>query len=151
MKTNVTYIDACKFEALILVAACDLGFSVTPQKGFVKVAGPRGRTLYVASTKRVGRVDLSGFTVPAEGGHVQTPHCGEFGNVKQQLRFDRPEPEVLEAFALLLTHMAALTPAEKTERKSPAQKADEPVGWTAIKKGARKERIAKAAEAHTTA
>lgn len=124
MKTNVTYIDAAKFEALIVAS----GLTMAGQKGFVKVMGPKGRVVYVASTKRVGRVDISGFEM--EGPGYVTPHCGPFGNVKQQLDFSLPEDEVLSNFQKLLAHMATLSPVEKAPRKAPAPKADEPKGWS---------------------
>jgi len=146
MKTNVTYIDASKFEALILAS----GLPVAAQKGFVKVQGPKGRQVYVASTKRVGRVDISGFEMPEGPGYV-TPHCGPFGNVKQQLDFSLGEDEVLANFAALLEHMKALAPVEKAARKAPAAKADAPKGWTSIDtsvkpaSSSRKDKIAKKA------
>ena len=125
MKNGVTYVDASKFEALIAAS----GLPMTGQKGFVKVSGPKGRQLYVAATKRVGRVDLSGFTV--EGAGFQAPHCGEFGNVKQQLRFDRPEAEILMDFAWLLEHLAALPPVEKEPAaKKAAPKTAAARGWS---------------------
>jgi hypothetical protein len=149
MKTNVTYVDAAKFEALILAASAKHGFGVVPQKGFIQVAGPRGRRLYVASTKRVGRVDISGFVM--EGPGYVKPHCGEFGNVKQQLDFSLAEDAVLLNFEALLDHMATLAPVEKAERKPAAAKADAPKGWqkvpTAPAKADRKALIAKKAAA----
>lgn len=136
MKTNVTYIDAAKFEAIIIAS----GLPFSAQKGFVKVQGPTGRNVYVASTKRVGRVDISGFEVS----YGVAPHCGPFGNVKQQLDFSKPEDGVLSDFTKLLGDLKAQAPAEKKERKAPAKKADEPKGWTAVDtKAARKAKIAK--------
>lgn len=122
MKTNVTYVDAAKFETIIVAS----GLPYSAQKGFVKVAGPTGRNVYVASTKRVGRVDISGFEVS----YGVSPHCGPFGNVKQQLDFSKPEDEILSDFTQLLADLKAQAPAEKKERKAPAKKADEPKGWS---------------------
>lgn len=127
MKTNVTYIDACHFENII----AESGLPATLQKGFVRVDGPKGRRLYVASTKRVGRVDISGFEVSLGG---QAPHCGPFGNVKQQLDMSLPQEEVLENFRWLLVTMASLPAVEKPARKPAAAKADAPKGWTGVKK-----------------
>lgn len=124
-----TMIDASKFEAIILAS----GLPMTPQKGFVKVSGAKGRNVYVAATKTVGRVDLSGFTV--EGEMFVEPHCGVFGNVHQQLDFEgRPEAEILMDFAWLLEHMKSLPAAEQT-RKAPAKrqaKEGDAKGWTTI-------------------
>lgn len=148
MKTNVTYIDASKFEALILAS----GLPMAVQKGFVKVSGPKGRQVYVASTKRVGRVDISGFEM--EGPGYVTPHCGVFGNVKQQLDFSLGEDDILSNFAALLEHMKSLAPVEKAPRKEAAPKADAPKGWTSIDtstKAARKDKIAKKAAASSPA
>lgn len=144
MKTNVTYVDAAKFEALIKEA----GMEMREQAGFVKVLGPKGRNLYVAATKRVGRVDISGFEV--EWGI--TPHCGPFGNVKQQLDFSKPEDEILNDFVKTLEHMKTLEPVEKKARKAPAEKADAPKGWSAevATKSARLKKIKAKAEVETT-
>jgi hypothetical protein len=149
MKTNVTYIDAAKFEQSILA----LGLKATVQKGFVKVEGPKGRAVYVASTKRVGRVDISGFEM--EGPGYVTPHVGPFGNVKQQLDMSLTEEEILANFANLLTHMSSLEPVEKTARTPAAPRTDAPKGWGSIKGGidvlaanqARKAKIAKKVQA----
>lgn len=126
MKNGITYVDAAKFEALIVAS----GLPYSPQKGFVKVSGAKGRNIYVAATKRVGRVDLSGFVM--EGETVQAPHCGEFGNVKQQLRFDLPEDEVLANFAALLEHLKSLPEVPAAERKPKAgPKTAAAQGWSA--------------------
>lgn len=138
MKTNVCYVDAAKFETLIEAS----GLPYEGQKGFVRVDGPKGRRVYVASTKRVGRVDISGFEM--EGPGYVTPHCGVFGNVKQQLDFSLDEDAILANFAALLEHMKTLAPVEKAARKAPEKKADEAQGWSA--KADRKDKIAKAAK-----
>jgi hypothetical protein len=143
MKTNVTYVDASKFETLCLAAAEKHGYAITAQKGFVKVAGPKGRSLYVASTKRVGRVDISGFEM--EGAGYVSPHCGPFGNVKQQLDMSLGEEAILTNFQTLLDHMATLAPVAKPERKAPAAKADAPKGWTSIDTSVKADRKAKIA------
>lgn len=135
MKTNVTYIDAAKFETIILAS----GLTCTAQKGFIKVAGERGRAVYVASTKRVGRVDISGFEVS----YGITPHCGPFGNVKQQLDFGQTEDEVLSAFTQLLEDLKLQPAVEKVVRKPATPKADEPKGWSPDVKATRKAKIAK--------
>jgi hypothetical protein len=150
MKTNVTYVDAAKFEAIMLEKAKQHGFQLADQKGFIRVEGPKGRRIYVASTKRVGRVDLSGVEVRTEDGKhalgFVAPHCGPFGNVKQQLDMSLGEEAILANFSALLDLMAALPPVEKAQRKPAAPKADAPVGWTKIDPKARAAKIKEAAE-----
>ncbi len=118
MKTNVTYIESSKFEATLALAK-EMGLKVLDQRGFIKVTGPKGYALYVASTKRVGRVDLSGFTM-GQAGFV-SPHCGPFGNVKEQVDFSLDEETILANFALALSTMMGLAPKEK-EVKAPVEK-----------------------------
>jgi hypothetical protein len=146
MKTNVNYVDAAEFEAIILRS--DIPHKL--QKGFVKLVGPQGRNIYVAATKRVGRVDLSGFEMlDAEGklipGFVK-PHCGEFGNVKQQLDFSLPQEDILQNFELVILHMKGLQPAERKPRPIGQTKPSDPKGWTTISKKDRKELIEKVAK-----
>jgi hypothetical protein len=135
MKTNVTYVDAAKFETLITASELPM----TAQKGFIKVQGPKGNAVYVASTKRVGRVDISGFTVE----YGVAPHCGPFGNVKQQLNFGQTEEAILEDFTRLLADLKLQAPVEKPVRKPAAPKANEPKGWSPDIKESRKAKIAK--------
>jgi hypothetical protein len=141
MKPNTTYVDACHFETAIQ----ESGLQMIAQKGFIKVMGATGRQVYVAATKRVGRVDISGFTVDLPG--VRTLGDGEaFGNVKQQMDFSRTQDEILATFRDLLAHLASLPAAEKQERKAPAKKADEPKGWSAATLESRKALIEKVAK-----
>jgi hypothetical protein len=122
MKTNVTYVDSAKFEAIIKNSG--LPYNV---QSCVKVIGPKGHNVYVCAGKNVtGRVDISGFEMDGPG-YVE-PHCGRFGNVRQQLDFSLSEDAILENFAALLEHMKTLEPKAKPERKAPAPKKDAPVG-----------------------
>ena len=92
MKKNVTYIESAKFAAIV----SELGLPSKPQAGFVKVDLGNGRQVYVAITKRVGRVDLSCFSLEGPG-FVQLG--GEsFGNVRCQVDFSLPEAAILAAF-----------------------------------------------------
>lgn len=131
MKTNVTYIDGAAFEKLIL----ESGMQHVPQKGFVKVCGPKGRNAYVASTKRVGRVDLSGFEMlDTQGGILPgfvVPHCGPFGNVKQQLDFSLAEADILNNFKAMLEYMAGLEEAIRKPRAISSSK-PQPAGWQKV-------------------
>lgn len=135
MKTNINYVDACHFETIITAS----GLDTEPQKGFIKVKGKTGRRVYVAVTKRVGRVDLSGFTM--EGPGFIEPHCGPFGAVKQQLDMSLPQDEVLANFARLLKVLEELPAAEKAKR-SMAPKADAPKGWSPETSARREDRMA---------
>jgi hypothetical protein len=116
MKKNITYVDAAHFEK-VLVAR---GLALLPQAGFIKVSGAKGRNLYIAKTKRVGRIDLSGFEVPVEMG--VTNLGGEaFGAVKQQMDFTLAEADILANFEKVLNHMLAL-PERVIEKKTTTPK-----------------------------
>ena len=139
MTPGKTYIDAEKLEAIIK----ESGLPYAAQKGFVKVQGPKGRQVYVAATKRVGRVDLSGFET--EWG--VTPHCGPFGNVKQQLDFSKDEADVLEDFRKTLEHMKTLEAVERKPRPIGQTRASAPAkGWSPETLEQRKARIEKVAK-----
>lgn len=130
---NKNYVDAVEFERVIQAS----GLAYKAQKGFVKVMGREGRNVYVASTKRVGRVDVSGFEMldpdgKALPGFVR-PHCGEFGNVKQQLDFSLDQEAILQNFAALLEHMKGLEPAVRKPRPI-GQTKPAPAGWTSVGK-----------------
>ena len=117
MKTNILYVESSKFLAVL----SDLSVPFTVQSGFIRVEGAKGRRLYVAATKRVGRVDISGFEVDFG---AKTPHCGIFGNVKQQmdLSSELGEEGILANFKALVQHMLTL-PAVIKEVKVKAPKA----------------------------
>lgn len=122
MKTGIVYVAREKFEELLTKH----GFTVTPQSGFLRVDGPKGNRIYVAKTNRVGRVDISGFEVDPTIG--KTPHMGVQGQVKQQLRMDGTEDEVLARFERLLEELkkqAAKVPAPKVAKpKAPTTDGD---------------------------
>lgn len=124
-KANVNYVDAFRFQQLLLAA----GVQITPQAGFVKVIAPNGQRMYVARTERVGRVDLA-FKLDQPGFHV----LGEgerFGKVETQLDFSLPEETILENFGKALEYMKALPKPEakaKSERAKPGQA--KPIGWS---------------------
>jgi hypothetical protein len=138
VKKPVTYVDLAKFEAIVT----ELNLPAIEQAGFIKVCGPKGRQVYVARTKTVGRVDVSGFTVE----HLGVKDLGDdaFGNVRQQLEFAGNEDVILATFRDVLTTMTGLPPLEKQARKAPAPKAK------AVKRMA-KETVAKAKKAKAPA
>ncbi|HEU5118151.1 MAG TPA: hypothetical protein VFT74_16135 [Isosphaeraceae bacterium] len=128
MKKSINYVDAAQFEALILETP---GLEFSPQAGFVKVTkvGLKGFAVYVAKTKKVGRVDLSGFGLDIPG----VTALGEysFGQVTHQLDFTLPEDEILKTFKAVLKHLGTkLTEADARPRKKPAPKASDAKGWS---------------------
>jgi hypothetical protein len=135
MKKNVQYVDA----RLIQVALISAGFTeFIAQKGFVKVPlGPKGRTLYIAKTKEVGRVDISGFEVDlAEYKHVRSLGGESFGNVKQQVNFDKEDSRTPEAIIATIVAVAEKgkslgdAPVKaKSNSSSPDSSQPEPAGW----------------------
>ena len=124
-KPNVTYVPRELFENIL----AEHGLPTKVQSGFIRVEGPKGNRLYVAATKKVGRIDISGFEVAHLG---QVPHCGVFGNVKQQMRMDGTEAEVLARFESLLRSLMT-QPAKVKAPKAPkaAKVPGEKKGWGA--------------------
>ena len=113
MRKNITYVARERFEAI----ASKLGLPCLEQAGFVKVSGAKGRNMYVARTKRVGRVDLSGFVPEGIEGVTVLPEGERFGAVHAQLDFSRTEKEILATYAACLKHMKKL-PERVVEKKS---------------------------------
>ncbi len=125
MKKNITYIDAVKFENIIR----EKEMPITAQAGFIKVSGAKGRNIYVANTKLVGRVDLSGFKVDMVG--VFGLEGAKFGNVEQQMDFTRSEEQILATFSDLVDHLKTLEPVVKESKaKAEAAKKEAAVGWS---------------------
>lgn len=114
MKKGQTYIAAEKFTALV---AARNGFEVKQNTGFVKVE-KGGRRLYIGKTKRVGRIDVSGW-VSSEPGLI---NLGEqsFGQVQQQFDFTRTEDQILATFEALLDEMETSAPVPAKARESAA-------------------------------
>ena len=92
MKKNVTYVS---FESFANIVA-DLGLATKENAGFVQVSLGNGYHLYVARTKRVGRVDLQ-FLPEGEG--YEDLGEARFGRIVAQLDFSVDEGSILEAFA----------------------------------------------------
>jgi hypothetical protein len=129
MKEKITYVDAAHFEALIRKHV--LGMEA--QAGFIKVQGPTGYCIYVARTKRVGRVDLSwGKERTMEGPGFRRLGGEAFGNVHQQLDFSLPEAEILANFEKALVAMKGFPPVERKARaaKAGGPKAPAATGWS---------------------
>lgn len=120
MKKDITYVAPSK----LLDIVAELGLPLREQRGFHKVSPSAGRAIYIANTKAVGRVDLSGFTF--EGAGVRDLGGESFCSVKQQVDFSRTEDEILATFRAVCEHLATLAPREKEKRavtpKSPRPK-----------------------------
>ena len=107
MKKGINYVPA----ADVLSVVQESGLSCLAQKGFVKVSGAKGRNVYIAKTRRVGRVDISGFEYEGDG--VRTLDADEaFGSVTQQLDFSRDPEETLATLREVLEHMKTLPERE---------------------------------------
>lgn len=122
IETKPTPVAREKFEQVLQ----HLGIEWLPQSGFHKVLGPKGYRIYVANTKTVARVDLSGFEVPFG---TRSPAQGVFGNVRQQLEMrGLGEEDILRNFAAVCEHMMGLTPAEPKAKKEAKGKAPKAAG-----------------------
>lgn len=121
MKKNVTYVDASKFEAIIGEVG---GLDVLVQKGFVKISAQKGRNVYVAATREVARVDISGFDFALGTVPLSKPN----GAVTCQLDFSQKEEDILEAFRACLEHMKTLGPREQI--RSARSAASNATGWS---------------------
>jgi hypothetical protein len=109
MKKGINYVSAS--AVLAVLEKC--GLPLVPQKGFVKVAGPKGRAVYIAKTERVGRIDVSGFT-PDFPGVISLGPDEKFGAVEAQLDFTAPPADILATLELVIEHMITLEPREIT-------------------------------------
>lgn len=111
----------------ILGLVRESGLRTREQAGFIKVAGAARGAIYVARTRRISRIDVSGFEVPPrEGGPpwAVVDLGGEsFGAVRQRVDFSRTDEEVIETVShilSLLRDMPAPDPAEaRRQRRRP--------------------------------
>jgi hypothetical protein len=106
----------------LLNVVSELGLVSHEQAGFIRVQAtdrPEHR-LYIAKTKNVGRVDVSGFDPEVEG--VSRLGEGErFGKVRAQIDFNREPSAIIATFrnlcSLLFTlPVSVVAPSEKKER-----------------------------------
>ncbi|MBV8068275.1 MAG: hypothetical protein JO270_00120 [Acidobacteriaceae bacterium] len=88
----------------------ELGLQAEPMAAFYKVA-VGGRAVYIAKSKKVARVDLSGFDIK----HPAVTRISEnearelkLGKVRGQINFEKTEDRVLEAFRTSLEMMKHL-------------------------------------------
>lgn len=120
-KKLTNYVEAEKVTLLIATS----GLRTKDQAGFTKVLGAEGRCLYVARTKRVGRVDVSGFesteittieSIPEPA--IKNLGGEAFGNVHQQVDFTFPEEVILATISHLLDLLKTLPPRERVKRSA---------------------------------
>jgi len=139
MKKNTNYV-----QSTACLAICEArNLKAVEQAGFYKVSGAKGRNVYIAKTKQVGRIDISGFLFDGPG--VTNLSEGEkFGAVGQQLDFSRTPEETLTTLGAVLDHMLTLD-ARVIEKKSVAPKAAPQAPETDETKKARRALIAKVA------
>ena len=117
MRKNINHVPAESFLSTVEAA----GLKVTPQSGFYRVEGTENRRLYIGKTKRVGRVDLSGYSVLGAG-FTQLSEEDQFCRVACQLDFSTEPKVILAAFARAVK---ALTAPAKKSAKTPAKKLGE--------------------------
>lgn len=95
----------------------DHGLKMEPMSAFYKIEAG-GRRMYVTRTKRVSRVDLSGFHFAHPGIITledDARHEKRMGRVEAQLDFTKREELVIEAFETALAFMQALAGDEKVD------------------------------------
>lgn len=110
-KKVVTAVEQGKFLDILK----EMGVPYTEQTGFIRVEGPKGRRIYVARTKGVRRVDISGFNLEA-GAVALDKDEAPTGRVKQQLDFTQDEAHILSTFRKAVKHMMSLPPSETARR-----------------------------------
>ena len=115
MRKNINHVSAESLLSTVEAA----GLKVTPQSGFYRVEGTENRRLYIGKTKRVGRVDLSGYSVLGVG-FTQLSEEDQFCRVACQLDFSAEPKVILAAFARAVK---ALTAPAKTPAKKLGEKA----------------------------
>jgi hypothetical protein len=99
-------VDIEKFQQVV----DDAGLKMEPMSAFYKIE-TGGRRMYVTRTKRVSRVDISGFrfTHPAVKVLVDDDRREKrMGRVEAQIDFTKKEEQILEAFQTGLAFMQAL-------------------------------------------
>lgn len=86
------------------------GLTWVEQSGFLKVEPVKGRRIYVANTKTVRRVDVSGWE--ASLSLAGTPKGGRFGQVTGQLRIEGDIETQLLMLDALIDELLAQPPVE---------------------------------------
>lgn len=122
MKTNTTYISA----ALIAQIVEQSNLPTVDKKGWLLVGNfdTNGPRVYIPKTKKVGRIDLSGFELDSDA--VNKLGGASFGAVHQQLRFDLPEAVVLSNLQQVLEELKALPKFQKVLKTPKAGETPKP-------------------------
>lgn len=141
---NLRPVALSKLLALVTAA----GLTVEEQSAFYKV-DVSGRRCYIAKTKMVSRIDVSGFEPDVPGVTPLTEQEAKelrLGKVRGQVDFTKDEADVLEAFEMLLGEIkdGGGKPLSSEVRKQEAKRAAE------AKKAERLAAIAAAAQAKKT-
>lgn len=140
-KKDKVYVDGAKLEAIIREHAkvpagegIPLDVAVM-QKGFIKVFGPKDSRcqVYVANTKKCGRIDVSGFESKLPG-VVRYPEDERVGGVTGEVDFTQPEEVTLETFRALLEELKAQPAKERASRAAPKAKGPAAVGFTGVQR-----------------
>jgi hypothetical protein len=116
MKADSTYIPLEEMVAIAEGSGCE----IEEQKSYYKVTRPgvKEQFLYVAKTKNVGRVDLSGFELK-EPEVVRYLGGEKFGRVHYQLRFDKPAEHIKIHFKQLCDNLGKFVSLPKSKRGRP--------------------------------
>ena len=116
MKAEHTYIPQEEMLAIAREAGCD----IEEQKSYYKITrgGGTEQILYVAKTRGVARVDLSGFELKEP--EVARYLGGEkFGRVHYMLRFDKPAAHIKSHFRQLCLGLGGFVSLPKSKRGRP--------------------------------
>lgn len=144
MKTGITYIARTNYEQVL--AEKNIPFTV--KSGFIRAGALKGRgpRVYVPTTKRVGVVYLSDWEAPLS--IAQVPDCGQFSTVKQSMRMEGDESEVMFRFAQICDLMVEAQAAfvkptrakvEKIVTEAPIEKTPEELAQIEAEKTAKRE------------
>lgn len=106
MKKQITYVAFAQIETLVKAE----GLTMLQGAAFMRINDPRNenRRVYIAKTKEVGRVDISGYEPKAPGVIPLTKDeakAKRIGNVRGQLDFTKPSTEVMANLALVLKEL----------------------------------------------
>lgn len=104
----------------LLSIAREEGCTLTEKTTCVMITrGKSDNRLYVAKTQNVARVNVNGFKIP-DPEVAKSPEGGPVGTFLQVIRFDHPEPKVLENFRSVCRGLDQYAPEEKKKRGRPA-------------------------------
>lgn len=135
----------------------DLGLTTETQSAFHKVS-VGGRSVYIAKTKKVSRVDVSGFDGIKHPAVKRIPEQDakdlKLGKVRAQLDFTKSDEKVLEAFRgtlEMMVHLADVPAESDVPVPTVAKKANRKNRGKAIKRKGDEKRAARKHVAETEA